>query len=137
MRRNYIRIQSVADIDTSRITLRSIENRYIDAQGRRYATRFNLRTHRIEIVPIALGREEATLAKRLFSASSEVRQESPAETKSMRRVHPQPMKLPAWLTALDIDPDMTESDLHGFLAQGFLTNQAFEHRLHQLCFIHQ
>ena len=35
MRHHYQRIDSVADIDTARITLKSIENRYIDAQGRR------------------------------------------------------------------------------------------------------
>jgi hypothetical protein len=115
MRRNYIRIQSVADIDTSRITLRNIENRYIDAQGRRYATRFNLRTRRIEIVPIALGREEAKLARKLFSSTQETSPQQNAETRSERRVHPNPMKLPAWLAAMNIKPDMTEPDLHGFL----------------------
>ncbi|HNM98869.1 MAG TPA: hypothetical protein PKG67_00400, partial [Turneriella sp.] len=97
MRHNYIRIQTVADIDTSRITLRSIENRYIDSQGRRYATRFNLRTRRIEIVPIALGREEAALARRLFSITSETNAEQAPESRGQRRVHPSPLKLPAWL----------------------------------------
>lgn len=115
MRHNYIRIQTVADIDTSRITLRSIENRYIDSQGRRYATRFNLRTRRIEIVPIALGREEAALARRLFSITSETNAEQAPESRGQRRVHPSPLKLPAWLAAMDVEPDMSESELHGFL----------------------
>jgi hypothetical protein len=115
MKRKYIRINSVADIDTSRITLRDIENRYIDAQGRRYATRFNLRTRRIEIVPIALGLEEALMAKRLFSAANNTRHEQPIEEKTERRVHPQPMKLPSWLLAMNIEPDTSESDMQAFL----------------------
>lgn len=116
MRRNYIRIQSIADIDTSRITLRTINNRYIDAQGRRYATRFNLRTHRIEIVPIALGREEALMAKRLIASKSDnSHKETPTEVKTQRRTHPNPIKLPAWLVAMNIEPDMNEADLHTFL----------------------
>jgi hypothetical protein len=115
MKHNYIRINSVADIDTSRITVRNIENRYIDSQGRRYATRFNLRTRRIEIVPIALGREEAVLARKLFASSSEAHAEQNAESREKRRVHPSPMKLPAWLAAMNVEPDMSESELHGFL----------------------
>lgn len=118
MRRNYIRIQSVSDIDTSRITLRTINNRYIDAQGRRYATRFNLRTHRIEIVPIALGLEEAKMAKRMLSSgrgAETASKESATEAKVQRHVHPNPIKLPAWLVAMNIEPDMSEADLHNFL----------------------
>lgn len=118
MRRNYIRIQSVADIDTSRITLRTINNRYIDAQGRRYATRFNLRTHRIEIVPIALGLEEAKMAKRMLSSGrggETASKEALTEVKAQRRVHPNPIKLPAWLVAMNIEPDTSEADLHNFL----------------------
>ena len=33
MRHNYIRINSVSDIDTGRITVKGIENRYVDAQA--------------------------------------------------------------------------------------------------------
>lgn len=116
MRHNYIRVESVADIDTSRITLRSIENRYIDSQGRRYATRFNLRSRRIEIIPIALGREEAVLAKRLFSSSGQAESsEGHGEVRGQNRVHPNPLKLPQWLAALNLEPDLGESDLHNFL----------------------
>lgn len=116
MRHNYIRIDSIADIDTSRITLRSIENRYIDSQGRRYATRFNLRSRRIEIVPIALGREEAVLARRLFSAPGQPESsEHRSEARGENRAHPTPMKLPQWLAALNIEPDTSDADLHNFL----------------------
>lgn len=114
MRQNYIRIESVADIDTSRITLRSIGNRYVDNEGRRFATRFNLRTHRIEIVPIALGKEEALLARRLLAAGASEERSKP-DNQAQRRVHPAPMKLPAWVSELNIEPDMSDSELHGFL----------------------
>lgn len=117
MRHTYIRIQSVADIDTSRITMRSIENRYIDAQGRRYATRFNPRTRRIDIVPIALGREEALLAKRLFAApgSAGTAVEVRSEAGEQKRSHPNPIKLPHWLPPLNLEPDTRDADLHNFL----------------------
>lgn len=114
MRHKYLRIDDVADIDTSRITVRSIENRYVDSQGRRYATRFNLRSHKIEIIPIALGREEAILAKRLGPGRG-IEDAEPDSKKSSRGSHPQPMKTPAWFNALNVVPDMSETDLHSFL----------------------
>lgn len=116
MRRQYIPINSVSDIDTSRITTRSIENRYVDSQGRRFATRFNLRTRRIEIVPIALGREEAILVKRM-AGTERSEETSNSEMRIQNRVHPNPMKLPAWLVAMKIEPDMTHAELHGFLVE--------------------
>lgn len=115
MRHHYVRVESVSDIDTARITLKSIENRYIDSQGRRYATRFNLRTHKIEIIPIALGREEAVLFKRMTGGAPKQGEAAAAENRGERRVHPQPMKLPAWVTSLNMEPDMSESELHTFL----------------------
>jgi hypothetical protein len=117
MRHNYVRINSVSDIDTSRITVRGIDTRYVDAQGRRYATRFNLRTHKIEIVPIALGKEEALLAKRLLAdgKGGSASEAAPHSASGERRVHPSPMKLPPWLQALNIEPEMSDPDLHSFL----------------------
>lgn len=117
MRHHYIRVDSVSDIDTARVTLKSIENRYIDAQGRRYATRFNLRSHKIEIVPIALGREEAVLAKRMGPTITAKPGETVAavEMHGEHRVHPQPMKLPTWLAPLNLEPDMHDAELHPFL----------------------
>ena len=116
MRHHYIHIQSVQDIDTSRITLRSIENRYIDAQGRRYATRFNLRRRTIEIVPIALGREEARMAKRLFSGQTpQIDKAATKEETAADRIHPNPMKLPQWIRDMQIEPDTEGADLQQFL----------------------
>lgn len=117
MRQHYIRINSIADIDTARITLRSIDNRYVDEQGRRFATRFNLRTHRIEIVPIALGREEALIARRLIAASGTGDDPMGTDGQAQRRVHPTPMKLPQWVADLNVEPDMSQPDLHGFLVE--------------------
>jgi hypothetical protein len=114
MRHRYIRVDSIADIDTGRVTLQSIENRYIDAQGRRFATRFNIRSHKIEIVPIALGREEAMLVKRM-SAGAKAGEPQRQESRGERRVHPQPMKLPAWVTELNLEPDTHDVELHTFL----------------------
>lgn len=61
MMRKYIPIRSVDEIDVANIGLHNINNRYIDTIGNRYATRFNLRTHKIEIVQIVLGKEEARI----------------------------------------------------------------------------
>lgn len=116
MRHNYIRVNSLADIDTSRITVRGIENRYVDAQGRRYATRFNLRTRHIEVVPIALGRDEALALKRLAGSTTTNEIADAHGGAAQQRVHPQPMKLPNWLVAMHITPDMSETDLQTFLA---------------------
>ena len=55
----YIQINSVDDIDVTNITLRDINKRYIDREGFRYATRFNLKTRKIEIVRIIKGKQEA------------------------------------------------------------------------------
>lgn len=117
MRHQYIRIDSISDIDTSRITLRSIEHRYVDSQGRRYATRFNLRTRKIEIVPIALGREEAILIKRMGSSARSQEETTQGETKVQNRVHPNPMKIPPWISAFNVEPDMSGGELHAFLVE--------------------
>lgn len=117
MRHQYIRIDSVSDIDTSRITLRSIEQRYVDAQGRRYATRFNLRTRKIEIVPIALGREEAILIKRMGSSSRPLEESAIGENKIQNRVHPNPMKIPPWISAFQVEPETSSGELHAFLVE--------------------
>lgn len=118
MRRQYISIETTADIDLSRITLQTIENRYVDPQGRRYATRFNIRSHKIEIVPIALGREEAILVRRMGGAISPRETASVSSDGSVQdRVHPNPMKLPIWITSLDLQPNMNDAELHNFLVQ--------------------
>lgn len=63
MSRRYKAINSIDDIDISRITLGDINQRYIDEHGNRFATRFNIRTRKIQIVRIALGEDEAKNAK--------------------------------------------------------------------------
>ncbi len=100
MARKYIKISSVSDIDLSRIGVGNIENRYIDSQGNRYATRFNKRKRKVEIVRIALGFDEAqAIAQR--SRGTKVSSESKvAEVK----VHPAPFNLPPWIAQLGITP---------------------------------
>lgn len=118
MRHQYIRIDSISDIDTSRITLRSIEHRYVDSQGRRFATRFNLRTRKIEIVPIALGREEAILIKRMGNNPRQLEETgSISEGRAQNRVHPSPMKIPPWISAFNAEPDVSSGELHAFLVE--------------------
>lgn len=63
MARKYISIRSKEDIDVHKIGLHNIGNHYIDDEGRRFVTRFNLRSHKIDIVQIVLGKEEARLLK--------------------------------------------------------------------------
>ncbi|MBV6494498.1 MAG: hypothetical protein LDLANPLL_02531 [Turneriella sp.] len=115
MPRRYIHINSVDDIDTTKLTLKTIENRYIDQSGRRYATRFNIRTRKIEIVPIALGREEAIFFKRQAGGIQHTSENVSQEKSSERRVHPNPMKLPSWVASMGIEPKTEGVDLQSFL----------------------
>jgi len=59
----YTKIKSLKDIDLSKVNLGNINNRYIDEEGNRFATRFNLRSRKIQIVRIALGKDEAINSK--------------------------------------------------------------------------
>jgi hypothetical protein len=63
MTRKYVPIDNVDDIDLSKISIGNINDRYIDKKGNRFATRFNLRTKKIQIIRIALGEEEARKAR--------------------------------------------------------------------------
>ncbi len=60
----YIPINSIEDIDVNQITIRDINKRYIDRNGLRYATRFNLKTRKIEVVRIVKGMQEADMVRR-------------------------------------------------------------------------
>lgn len=55
----YIPIDSIAEIDPRRISIRDLNKKYIDREGNRYATRFNLHTRQVEIVRLARSIEEA------------------------------------------------------------------------------
>ena len=55
----YIRINSITDIDTNKISIRQLNQKYIDSEGQRYATRFNPIKRSIEIVHLASSKEEA------------------------------------------------------------------------------
>ena len=57
---DYIPINSVNDIEIKKISVRDINKRYIDRQGNRFATRFNLQKRQIEIVRLARNQREAT-----------------------------------------------------------------------------
>lgn len=60
----YIPIDSVNDLDPAKISLGDINKRYMDRNGMRYATRFNLKTRKVEIVRIVKGRQEAEIVRR-------------------------------------------------------------------------
>lgn len=110
MARRYIPITSESDIDTSKISLRTINNRYIDKNGQRFATRFNLRSHKIEIVKIALGKEEAQEVK----TQRKLQPES-ANKQTSEKTHPAPMKIPEWVKESGIEP-ITGIDFNNHLA---------------------
>ncbi|RME91320.1 MAG: hypothetical protein D6767_05395 [Candidatus Hydrogenedentota bacterium] len=100
MKQRYIPIDSVDDIDVSKIGLGNINNRYIDKNGRRYATRFNLRTRKIEIVPIALGIEEARLIKKGLLGNTGNKQEQKQNIEN-------PYNLPEWALKEGIQLDVS------------------------------
>ena len=60
----YLPIDSVDDLDPAKISLQDINKKYIDRNGMRYATRFNLKTRKVEIVRIVKGRQEAEMIRR-------------------------------------------------------------------------
>lgn len=55
----YIPIDSIDEIDPRRISIRDLNKKYIDREGNRYATRFNIKTREVEIVRLARTIEEA------------------------------------------------------------------------------
>jgi len=55
----YIHINSIEDIQPEKISIRQLNNKYIDRYGNRYATKFNLKTKKVEIVRLAASKEEA------------------------------------------------------------------------------
>lgn len=104
MARRYYPIDNVEDIDVSRIGVHNIDNRYIDNEGNRYATRFNLRTHKIEIVRIALGKDEAVAAK--SKDKVEIARQESKELKINSEVAEEARPvLPPWLAEFDVEPD--------------------------------
>jgi hypothetical protein len=56
---DYIPIDSIDDIDPRRVSIRDLNKKYIDREGNRYATRFNIKTREVEIVRLAKTIEEA------------------------------------------------------------------------------
>jgi len=57
------RIKDISEIDLSKVHLGNVDERYIDQHGNRFATKFNIRTRKLQIVRIALGTDEAYSAK--------------------------------------------------------------------------
>jgi len=56
---DYIYINSINDIQPEKISIRQLNKKYIDKMGNRYATKFNLKTKKVEIVRLATSKEEA------------------------------------------------------------------------------
>ncbi len=77
----YIPIDSVDDLDPSKISLKDINKKYIDRNGMRYATRFNLKTRKVEIVRIVKGRQEAEMIRRQVVQHRAVEQRSREEAR--------------------------------------------------------
>lgn len=55
----YIHINSIDDIKPEKISIRQLNNKYIDRYGNRYATKFNIKTKKVDIVRLATTKEEA------------------------------------------------------------------------------
>lgn len=78
---DYIPINSIDDIDPLKISIRDINKRYVDREGNRYATRFNLQTRRVEVVRLAKTRDEALRVRDqiLQEKRKERRERTPAD----------------------------------------------------------
>ncbi len=96
---DFIPINSIADIDPDNISIRDINKRYIDRDGNRYATRFNLQTRRVEVVRIVKTRAEA----------QRVSQQIKRQRLETRRAERQPVAAPDDLTErLDVPDEHTD-----------------------------
>ncbi|MDH5717092.1 MAG: hypothetical protein OEZ22_05585 [Spirochaetia bacterium] len=109
----YIKINSIKDIDLRKISVGNINNRYIDIEGNRYATRFNLRTRKIDIIRIALGVDEARDAKKKGKVDTEI--DEIDNTFSSEVPEKARYKIPDWINKENIQP------LENVENQGMLT----------------
>lgn len=75
IRRKIIHIQSIREIDTKSIYLQDINNLYVDKNQQYYATKYNLKTHTIDIILIIRGLtnvKEVTRQKRNQHKAKEI-----------------------------------------------------------------
>ncbi|MDH5721372.1 MAG: hypothetical protein OEZ13_12265 [Spirochaetia bacterium] len=112
--RKYLKIKTPKDIELKKVSLANINNRYVDEEGNRYATRFNLRTRKIDIIRIALGIDEALEAKNkgklnIEHLTPENEPEGQAKVPEKAR-----WKIPDWLVKENVEP------ASGIEFQGFL-----------------
>ncbi|MBN1533282.1 MAG: hypothetical protein JXA20_11510 [Spirochaetes bacterium] len=65
---NVIRINDIHDIDTTRISVYDLNNRYIDRLGNMYGVKYNPLTRKVEIIRIirAVEKEVATMQQRIL-----------------------------------------------------------------------
>jgi 23S rRNA pseudoU1915 N3-methylase RlmH len=76
---DFIPINSIADIDPEKISIRDINKRYIDRDGNKYATRFNLQSRKVEVVRIVKTRAEAQ------RVSQQIKKERNEDRRAQRR----------------------------------------------------
>jgi hypothetical protein len=63
MNSEYIYIRSIEDIDPKKLTIRDLNKKFIDDQGRKYAVKFDFQTRQIQFVRIASSYQEAIRIK--------------------------------------------------------------------------
>jgi len=52
MKTRFIKVDSISEVDASKITLHDLKNRYIDRQGNMYGLRYNRISRKVEIIKI-------------------------------------------------------------------------------------
>lgn len=63
MAKEYIPIDSIKDLDVKKVSIHELNRRYIDREGNKWTTRFNLKTRQIEIVQLVSNPQEASQLK--------------------------------------------------------------------------
>lgn len=97
---DFIPINSIADIDPEKISIRDINKRYIDREGNKYATRFNLQSRKVEVVRIVKTRAEAQ------RVSQQIRKERHEIRRSNRRSEePEASSGPSGVPDYDEEPE--------------------------------
>ncbi|MCR9140806.1 MAG: hypothetical protein NXI24_00940 [bacterium] len=101
---DFIPINSIADIDPEKISIRDINKRYIDREGNKYATRFNLQSRKVEVVRIVKTRAEAQ------RVSQQIKKER-FEDRRARRRQPEGLEDSESSEGLDAASDVPAPDL--------------------------
>ncbi|MCC6275480.1 MAG: hypothetical protein IT569_06465 [Leptospiraceae bacterium] len=69
---NYIKIDSIEDLDLTKISIAQLSNKYIDKNENRYALRFNMETRKIELIRVQIKSSKTPVPEKAKSADEKI-----------------------------------------------------------------